>query len=465
MLGYTATALRDAWRSRCSSGNTGPRPLSQNPTHPRAPTKSPATSFCDAGGPVRIVNPQPLNLSTSWTNSTASVPSSEPLTGPPLARVLQLVHRRREVSRSELTRELGLSRTAIGELVGELSQLRLLRTGEPDRSRRGPGRPSPRVALDPAGPLALAAQVHQSRVTTATIGLGAQIINLEQDDANPADPAAVRAALSDWVQRETRGRAGRRIVGIGIAVPGLVRSDGFVHSAPYLGWASIDLRTALARDTSIELTIEVGNDANLAALGEHRHGAGAGATTLLCLLAEDVGVGGGLVHHGELFTGSAGYGLEAGHLQVNPRGRRCPCGARGCLQVQCDSQALLRAAGRPVPAANPSAAATLVLDAAQDGDPRCQKAVAQIADWLATGLTGLVNLIDPDRIALLGLHRKLARQCHAQLLDRIRADALVAQPAEIELVPGLLDEPVLIGAAERVFEPVLRNPRLASAAT
>jgi predicted NBD/HSP70 family sugar kinase len=380
-----------------------------------------------------------------------------------LSRVLQLVHQRRQVSRADLTRQLGLSRTAVGVLVSELQQLRLVRAGEPDRSRRGPGRPSPLVGIDPTGPIALAAQVHQSRVTLASVGLGSQIIGLEPADVDPADLAGVRACLRRWIRRETRLHAGRTVAGVGIAVPGLVRRDGFVHSAPYLGWESTDLRTALARDASGGLSVEVGNDANLAALGEYRHGAGSGATTLLCLLAEDVGVGGGLVHHGELFTGSAGYGLEAGHLQVNPRGRRCPCGARGCLQVQCDSQALLRAAGRPVSATNPAAAAALVLDAARKGDRRCEAAVERITGWLATGLTGLVNLVDPDRIALLGLHRDLARDRHDQLLARIRSEALVAQTTEIELVPGTLDEPVLIGAAERVLEPLLRNPRLAGA--
>jgi predicted NBD/HSP70 family sugar kinase len=386
------------------------------------------------------------------------------LSGPPLARALQLVHHRREVSRAEMTHELELSRTAIGELVNELQQLRLVRPGEPDRSRRRPGRPSPVVGIDPAGPIALAAQVHQSHVTLASVGLGAQIIRVERAEVDPADVAAVRRCLRAWIRRSIRFYAGRTIVGVGVAVPGLVRRDGYVHSAPYLGWKRIDLRAVLAAGTGSGVAIGVGNDANLAALGEYRHGAGAGATTLLCLLAGEVGVGGGLVHRGELFTGSAGYGLEAGHLQVNPRGRRCPCGARGCLQVQCDSQALLRAARRAVPAANPAAAASLVLDAARSGDRRCQTAVDQVAGWLATGLTGLVNLLDPDRIVLLGAHRELARQRHQQLLARIRAEALVAQTTEISLVPGALDEPVLIGAAERVLEPVLRNPRLARAA-
>ncbi len=389
--------------------------------------------------------------------------------GTSLARVLAVIHQRHEVSRAQLTQELALSRTAVGQLQDELQALGLVRVGSPARPPRQPGRPTPVDGIDPAGPIVLAAQVHQSHVVLASVGLGARIATLETADVDPSNSAAVCEHLARWIdemrtRRSSRnGRAAPTVLGVGVAVPGLVRSDGFVHSAPYLGWDSVALQSLLNTQAGQALRIEVGNDANFAALGEYRQGAGAGARTLLCLLAEELGVGGGLVLDGELFTGSAGYGFEAGHLQVNPRGRLCACGARGCLQVQCDSQALLRAARRPLTEPNPAAAAGLVLDAARRGDQRCQTAVEQIADWLAIGLTGLVNLLNPDRIALLGVHRELARQQHTRILAQIDAGALVAQTTEIALVPGALEDPVLVGAAERAFEPLLRNPRLARA--
>lgn len=379
--------------------------------------------------------------------------------GPPLARLLQLIHRRRELTRAEVTRALGVSRTSAGLLLDELEALGLVRVGSPSRVAGTPGRPSPQVAIDRDGPNVLAAQIHQTHVELARVGLGARIVTFESPDVDPADQDAVIGVLASWVRRAIR--TGPRVIGATIAVPGLVRDDGFIYSAPYLGWQSIAMRSVLLARTRRKIPIEVGNDANLAALGEYRHGAGAGSATLLVLLAEEIGVGGGLVHGGELFTGSAGYGLEAGHLQVDPRGRRCPCGARGCLQVQCDSEALLRAARRRPTGANPAADAAAVLAAAAAGDPRCRAAVDDVAGWLGTGLTGLVNLVNPDRIALLGVHRELVRQRHDELLSRIRSEALVAHTAEISLVAGSLEEPVLIGAAERALEPLLRNPRLA----
>src|SRR5690606_22584991 len=88
------------------------------------------------------------------------------------------------------------------------------------------------------------------------------------------------------------------------------------------------------------------NDVNLAALAEHRHGAGRGSRDLLCVATGHRGVGGALVLDGRLHSGSSGLALEVGHLAVNPDGRPCHCGGRGCLDVEADPLALLTAAGR-----------------------------------------------------------------------------------------------------------------------
>jgi hypothetical protein len=194
----------------------------------------------------------------------------------------------------------------------------------------------------------------------------ARVVSFESPDVDPADQDAVIDVLARWIRRAIR--TGPAVIGAVIALPGLVRGDGFVYSAPYLGWESIAMRSVLWARTRRKIPIEVGNDANFAALGEHRHGAGAGSTTLLVLLAEEIRVGGGLVHDGALFTGSAGYGFEAGHLQVNPGARRCACGARGCRQVLCDSGALVRAVRRRPTRANPAVDAAAVLAAAATGD-------------------------------------------------------------------------------------------------
>lgn len=149
----------------------------------------------------------------------------------------------------------------------------------------------------------------------------------------------------------------------------------------------------------------IANDANLAALAEHRHGAGRGSRHLLLVTSGHRGVGGALVIDGRLHTGSAGLALEVGHLTVDPQGRPCPCGNRGCLNSETDPDALFAAA-----ALTPDPALPLFGQArelARATDPAARAAVDHVVDRLGLGLAGLANILNPDRIVLSGLHLDL----------------------------------------------------------
>ncbi|WP_240497544.1 ROK family protein, partial [Streptomyces hirsutus] len=133
---------------------------------------------------------------------------------------------------------------------------------------------------------------------------------------------SVVAAGADLL-RET----GRRCVGAGLAVPSaMAEPEGLALNPMHLAWpAGAPVREIFA---------------------EHRHGAGRGARDLLCVATGHRGVGGALVLDGRLHTGSSGLALEVGHVPVNPGGRPCHCGSRGCLDVEADPLAFLTAAGR-----------------------------------------------------------------------------------------------------------------------
>ncbi|MFD5758379.1 ROK family protein, partial [Streptomyces sp. NPDC127044] len=130
--------------------------------------------------------------------------------------------------------------------------------------------------------------------------------------------------------------------------------DGLALNPLHLAWpAGAPVRRIFAeqvRAAGIEGPAFAANDINLAALAEHRHGAGRGARDLLCVATGHRGVGGALVLDGRLHTGSSGLALEVGHLTVNPEGRPCYCGSRGCVDGVADPLALRGAAGaRPPP--------------------------------------------------------------------------------------------------------------------
>ncbi|WP_218920573.1 ROK family protein [Lentzea guizhouensis] len=372
-----------------------------------------------------------------------------------LGQVLSLVHLGQVGTRADLTAELGVTRATTGAVTGELEALGLIRNdtrpGGPATAR---GRPSHRIALDPDGPVVLAAQVHVDGYRVAVVGLGGTIAatTAARHEAGRSRRRAVRC-------RGRRGRARRTerpaVCGAGLAVPSAVAEpDGTALNPLHLAWpvgAPVrDVFTEQVERAGLAVPAFVANDINLAALAEHRHGAGRGATHLLMTATGHRGVGGAFVVGGRLYTGSSGLSMEVGHVTVNPSGRRCHCGNRGCLDVETDPIALLEAAGREV---RPDVAPLVqAQELVRDGDP----AVQGVVERLAAGLAGLVNVLNPDRIVLGGLH--------AALLDRDpdRLTGLVADRGlwerSVPLVPSALAHNSLVGAAELAWQPVLDDP-------
>lgn len=383
--------------------------------------------------------------------------------GSAAGRVLTLLHRRGPLTRAAVTAELGLAASAVGGALGDLTALGLVRVGEPRRAASGApagrGRPSPVVEVDPDGPVAVAVQLNADRVTVGLVGLDRGISHVHKQalDGSDTDPASLVPALADAVSAAVL-RTERRCVGVCVAMPGFIReSDGFVRSALHLGWHAVPLARRLGGLSPIDAPVAVGRAATLSAVAEFRYGAGRGAASMLGLSSERVGVGGGFIDAGVPLTGG-GHALEAGHIIVEPGGLRCPCGARGCLEMYADSRALLRAAGRRRHRAHEDAV-TEVFDDAAAGDRAAQEAIRLTAGHLVTGLTSLVNTLAPERVVLMGFMADLYRAAEDVVRDGLTASSAVARAGRIEIVTGDLRHATLVGAAERAFAPLLREPR------
>ncbi len=416
---------------------------------------------------------------------------------------LTLIHTGLAPTRSALTGRLGVTRATVGAITGELRDLGLIvvdtgpQAGEPGGSwqpageqdgdepqedgqqRAVPqGRPSHRLLPDPAGPVALAAQVHPDGFAVALVGLGGVVAARHARDAPvPADPrlalAQAAAAAASLLHA-----SGRRCVGAAVAVPAAVtRPEGRAVRSLYTGWPdgtpARDLFAAeLARHgvpgpgggtgrAGGPANCAAVNDVNAIALAEHRHGAGRGASHLLVVVAEHRGVGGALVLGDALYTGSTGLAMEAGHVSVDAGGRLCPCGNRGCLNVETDAVRFLDAAGRvPAPHGVPLDEAVAVLRAGYRADRRVREAADVITARLGLGLAGLINVVNPDRVLLGGLHRELLLAAPGRLREAVAHGSPWGYGAQIPVEPCTLDDSALIGAAEVAWQPVLGNPAL-----
>ncbi|WP_223773261.1 ROK family protein [Streptomyces sp. 135] len=380
-----------------------------------------------------------------------------------LGPALELVHTGRAPTRAVLTAELGVTRATAGAVAAELEALGLIRIdAKPSAAAGSQGRPSHRLSVAEEGPVALAAQVHADGFRAALVGLGGRTVATAPGcETIDADPAQVIGSVVDAGARLLR-ETGRRCVGAGLAVPSAVAEpEGTALNPLHLAWpAGAQVReifTERVRAAGIGGPAFAGNDVNLAALAEHRHGAGRGARDLLCVATGHRGVGGALVLDGRLHTGSSGLALEVGHLTVNPEGRPCHCGSRGCLDVETDPLAFLTEAGRePGPEGLLVQARTLLRDAY--ADPAVRSAAEALIDRLGLGLAGLVNILNPDRIILGGLHRALLEADPERLRAVVADRSLWGRSGSVPILACTLDHNSLVGAAELAWQPVLDDP-------
>ena len=246
-------------------------------------------------------------------------------------------------------------------------------------------------------------------------------------------------------------------MGSSLAVAGMVRrDDGMVRLAPTIGWVDEPVGQALGSEVDDFGPITVGNVADVSALVEHSRGAAVGCDNVIYLYG-DVGVGGGIIAGGRRVTGHGGYGGEVGHMVVNPHGRPCSCGSRGCWETEIGEHALLQHAGRADQFGRD--AVLEVVESAMRGDRAAQQAVRHVGDWLGFGVGNLVNIFNPEAVIFGGTLRELYLVAAAHIRSRLNAIALPACREHIRLrTPELGTDAALIGAAELAFERVLEDP-------
>ncbi len=376
-----------------------------------------------------------------------------------LATVLRHVHLREAASRSQLTNLTGLNRSTVADLIGELTDLGLVRES-PGVAISGPGRPSPVVHIRPEGAVALVFEISVDSVAAGTIGIGGHIYN-EVRIARPrehSDPEISVKDISD-LARPLLAALGpeHNLVAIGVAIVGVVRrEDGFVHLAPNLGWRNLPLGDLLAQELGLAVPIRIANDADLGALGEYRRGAYSGSSHLVYLTGE-VGIGCGVITDGRPLLGAAGYAGEAGHMMVNPNGRACRCGATGCWETEAGEEPLLRR----VPALSVTsglAAIDTVSALAASGDRETLHAIAETGRWLGIGIANLINLFNPQVVLLGGLYYRLFDYMQEAVLEGV-GRALRAPLDMVDIKPSTLgSDGELIGAAELALAALIEDP-------
>lgn len=321
---------------------------------------------------------------------------------------------------------------------------------------------------EPSAGYALGVDIGGTKVLGVALG-GSDELVAEARVATPhsaADPAdAGRGGVGDEVadavarvvgdlRRELDGLVGGDVPPppVGVGAPGMLDRRGVLCFAPnLLGASGADIRGLVtARLPGVPLVVE--NDANCAAVAEHRRGAAVGAAHAL-VVTLGTGIGGGLISGGRVLVGAHGFAGEIGHMLVDPSGPPCPCGRRGCWERYASGGGLGRLAREAAYAGRLHAVVTLaggdpelvrgehVTRAAREGEPGALAVMEELGWWVALGLANLTAALDPDRIVVGG---GLAEAGEMLLAPTRRAFADLVEGAasrpEVDIVPAVLGE-------------------------
>jgi glucokinase len=241
-------------------------------------------------------------------------------------------------------------------------------------------------------------------------------------------------------------RTGARLAAVGIGCGGpLDRGRGLILSPPNLpGWDEFPVVALVEERLGARACLD--NDANAAALGEHRYGAGRGYEDLV-YITQSTGIGGGVIVRGRLVHGIYDGAGEVGHMTVLPDGPPCGCGARGCLEALCSGTAIARRARERMAAGETSSLSALgpegvtgraVAEAALAGDALAREVWDEMIHYLAVGVGNLFNVLAPEAVVIGGGVSTAGEQLFGPLRERVRSRARMLPPEKINILQASL---------------------------
>ena len=260
--------------------------------------------------------------------------------------------------------------------------------------------------------LTIGIDVGGTKVLGGVVDEAGKVLTTARKDTPRQGGSALTQTIAD-VARELLQQ--HSVASVGVSAAGFVSSDRktMLATPNIADWNGVDLDNQLTKLIGLPVVIE--NDANAAAWGEAKFGAGKNQDHMM-MLTVGTGIGGGIVVNGALYRGAFGIAAEFGHMRVVPEGHICGCGARGCFEQYASGNALLRHAREAINA-SPEVARNLlsrgdgtvagltgqaITDAAREGDPVALAAFNTTGQWLGAGIASLAVLLDPACVVIGG---------------------------------------------------------------
>jgi len=291
-------------------------------------------------------------------------------------------------------------------------------------------------------PLTIGVDIGGTKVLAGVVDPHGQVLERSRRDTGQT-PESITDAIVEAIEELA---AHHEVAAVGLSAAGFISADRMhVLSSPNIpAWRGVPLGAEISKRISLPVDLE--NDANCAAWGEARFGAGRGNDHVV-MVTVGTGIGGGIVLGGSLVRGAFGIAAEPGHMSVVPDGRICGCGKSGCWEQYASGSALVRSAvehgytGEPGPALSRAALA---------GDPAAVAAFSEVGWWLGRGIASLCMLLDPSQVIIGGgvsdAGELLLEPTRASFIAHVPA-ADIRPMAELEIAV-LGSDAGMIGAAD-----------------
>jgi glucokinase-like ROK family protein len=330
-------------------------------------------------------------------------------------KVLDLIRKRRAISRAEIAKVTGLSAPTVTRVVDSLiNEEKLVVEGEIGDSTGG--RRPILVEFNGEGKFLVGIDLGTTYIRAVLANLNAEFLSeIQVPTEVESGFDGVMNKVGDLVNELINRRASdkERIAGIGMAVAGLInKKKNIVEFSPDFGWHNADINKTLGGHFDLPLIFD--NVTRVMALGELWYGIGKKYSDFICVNI-GYGIGSGIIVNGRALLGSTGMAGEFGHLTLNKDSEiRCQCGNRGCLEALASGRGIALAAQRALESGRDSSlretcggeisaiTTEMVAKAAQDGDAIAGEVFKEACQYIGIGIAGLINLFNPQAVVIGG---------------------------------------------------------------
>ncbi len=381
--------------------------------------------------------------------------------------ILRVVWREYHISRAEISRRLGLSRSTVTELVKDLIKLNFL--SEDGIGESSGGRKPIVLKFNDDARVVLGIDIGATHVSVAMTNLRGKLITWkERKHPVRKDPEGTQKVINELCDEclVSVDKKEEMLLSIGVSFPSPVdpKHPEYISETIIPEWQGRSGIEALRNRYGVPVSID--NDANLGALAEHWWGAGRDANDLLFIKISN-GIGAGLILGGKLYRGAKGIAGEMSHMSVDPNGRKCGCGLRGCLATSISAWALearvntLAVMYPDSPLVTGKSGIIEIEDAALNHDPLAIQIVTEAAEHLSLAITSLVNMLNPDKILLGGSLSRLGDLILEPIREKMSVCSLVSTVSKPQLLTSQLgSKAIAIGAATLAIEQAFSDPKL-----